>query len=148
MAVATTQSSSATDALEIRHPAYPPAAFRFVLEGLSFTTERAFGQYASQCGGPSASEGLPLPDMHHVSGQQLCMGLREFAIDRFGMMAPCVLRHWNIARTEDFGRIVYALIDSGRLTKSAEDSIDDFHSVFEFDEAFSASALAGRIRRG
>jgi uncharacterized repeat protein (TIGR04138 family) len=139
MAVATTHSSSALDAVEIRHPSYPPAAFRFVLEGLAFTTERAYGQYAS--------EGLPVPDMHHVSGQQLCLGLREFAIDRYGMMAPCVLRHWNIARTEDFGRIVYALIDAGRLTKSTEDSIDDFHAVFEFDEAFSPSALAGRVRR-
>lgn len=133
MAVSTSHSIRTLDALEIRHPVYPAAAFRFVVDGLGFTTDRAVGQYAS--------EGLPLPDMHHVSGQQLCLGLREFAIERFGMLAPCVLRHWNIARTEDFGRIVYALIEVGRLTRSTEDSIDDFHAVFDFEEAFSPAAL-------
>lgn len=137
MAVATTQSNT-----ELPHPAlqdscYPVAAFQFVVDGLAFTTDRAFGQYLS--------EGLPLPDMRHVTGQQLCLGLREFAIERFGMLAPCVLRHWNISRTEDFGQIVYLLIETGRLSKSTEDSLDDFHCVFEFDEAFSLPALQARI---
>ena len=137
MAVATTHSNA-----ELPHPAlqdscYPAAAFQFVVDGLGFTTERAFGQYLS--------EGLPLPDMRHVTGQQLCLGLREFAIERFGMLAPCVLRHWNISRTEDFGRIVYALIEAGRLDKSADDSIEDFHAVFDFDEAFSPAVLGARI---
>jgi uncharacterized repeat protein (TIGR04138 family) len=130
--------------LSLAHPAltgsgYPEAAFRFVLEGLSFTAERASFQHASG--------GLPMPDLRHVSGQQLCLGLRELAIERFGLLAPCVLRHWKIARTEDFGRIVYALIEAEQLAKSPDDSIDDFHSVFDFEEAFSPSALSQRVGR-
>ena len=88
---------------------------------------------------------LPMPEIRHVTGQQLCLGLREYAIERFGMLAPCVLRHWNISRTEDFGRIVYALIEAGRLDKSADDSIEDFYAVFDFDEAFSPAVLGARI---
>ena len=100
-------------------------------------------------GGPAGAGGLggslPMPEIRHVTGQQLCLGLREYAIERFGMLAPCVLRHWNISRTEDFGRIVYALIEAGRLDKSADDSIEDFHAVFDFDEAFSPAVLGARI---
>jgi uncharacterized repeat protein (TIGR04138 family) len=159
MAVTASQSNT-----ELTHPAlqvtcYPPAAFLFVTEGLRYTTERSgalrrsgsmgemggVGGMGGMGGMGGAGDGLPLPDSGHVSGQQLCMGLREYAIDRFGVLAPCVLRHWNISRTEDFGRIVYALIEAGELSKTADDSIEDFHSVFEFDEAFSLPALSARI---
>lgn len=150
MAVATTHSSSTLDSVEIKHPIYPPAAFRFVIDGLAYTTDRAFGHGAGE--DPRAAGGLPLPDMRpdtrHVSGQQLCLGLREYAIERYGMLAPCVMRHWNVVRTEDFGRIVYALIEAGRLTKSAEDSLEDFQAVFDFDEAFANGALSARLGRG
>jgi uncharacterized repeat protein (TIGR04138 family) len=137
MSLASTQSNP-----EHPHPAlgespYPEAAFRFVLEGLRFTTERACSQYLT--------EGLPLPDLRHVTGQQLCLGLREFALERFGPLAPNVLRHWNIHRTEDFGRIVYLLIETEQLAKSAEDSIDDFHAVFDFQEAFSDAAIRSSL---
>ena len=139
MSLATTQSNP-----EHLHPAigdspYPEAAFRFVLEGLRFTTERACAQYLA--------EGLPIPDLRHVSGQQLCLGLREYALERFGPLAPSVLRHWNIHRTEDFGRIVYLLIEAEQLAKSTEDSIDDFHSVFDFQEAFSDGALRASLEQ-
>jgi uncharacterized repeat protein (TIGR04138 family) len=139
MSLAATQSNP-----EHVHPAltdapYPEAAFRFVVEGLRFTTERACSQYLA--------EGLPIPDMRHVSGQQLCLGLREFALERFGPLAPNVLRHWNIHRTEDFGRIVYLLIEAEQLAKSTEDSIDDFHSVFDFQEAFSPFALRAALEQ-
>jgi uncharacterized repeat protein (TIGR04138 family) len=137
MAVATTHSNPETPHPALQDSCFPPAAFQFVVDGLAFTTERAFGQYLG--------EGLPLPDLRHVTGQQLCLGLREFAIERFGMLAPCVLRHWNISRTEDFGQIVYLLIEAGRLSKSADDSLDDFHGVFDFEEAFSVTALRSQF---
>lgn len=140
MSLAATQSSP-----QLPHPAvsgsgYPAAAFDFVESGLAYTTERACAQF-QQC----QTGGLPAPDIRHVTGQQLCLGLREFAIERYGVLAPCVLRHWNISRTEDFGRIVYSLIEAERLAKSPDDSIDDFHAVYDFDEAFSLAALSSRI---
>lgn len=86
-------------------------------------------------------------DSRHITGQQLCIGLREYAIQRYGMLAPVVLRHWNVLRTEDFGRIVYRLIDVGLMSRTPDDSLTDFVGVYEFDEVFGAAQLAARIGR-
>jgi uncharacterized repeat protein (TIGR04138 family) len=113
---------------------YPVEAFAFVREGLSFTVERVHQQ-------PGALEKLD----HHVSGQQLCFGLRDLAIEKFGLLAPLVLSHWKISRTDDFGRIVFAMIDAGLMSRTDEDTADDFRAVYDFDEAFSRNELLGRI---
>jgi uncharacterized repeat protein (TIGR04138 family) len=113
---------------------YPVEAFHFVRDGLGHTVDRVH------------SDPLLLPDdSRHVSGQQLCLGLRDFAIERYGMLAPVVLRSWNIHRTEDFGRIVFAMIEHNMLRKSPQDSIEDFRAVYDFDEAFSRDELLRHI---
>ena len=125
-----------------RAGSYPMEAFNFVREGLNHTVERALLQHEAN---HLRGGGLGNPDNHHVTGQQLCLGLRDYAILQYGMLAPAVLRHWNIVRTEDFGRIVYAMIEGGVMSKTAHDSIDDFASVYDFDEAFSDAHLSQRI---
>ncbi|MFM7260662.1 MAG: Minf_1886 family protein [bacterium] len=130
---------------------YPIEAFQFVQEGLSHTVERMRGHARTSVGqSAGGSHGSLAPDFdmadsRHITGQQLSLGLRDYAIERYGMLAPTVLRHWNILRTEDFGRIVYRLIELGMMSKTPEDSIRDFAAVFEFEEAFSRSNLARRI---
>jgi uncharacterized repeat protein (TIGR04138 family) len=113
---------------------YPMEAFTFVREGLTFTSQRVHGN----------AENLPEVD-RHISGQQLCLGLRDFAIEQYGLMAPIVLSHWRINRTEDFGRIVFAMIAEGLMSKTADDTMEDFRAVFDFEEAFSADQLTSRI---
>jgi len=115
---------------------YPIEAYAFVREGLSYTVERVHHE-------PDTLEKTD----HHVSGQQLCFGLRDLAIEKFGLLAPLVLEHWNITRTDDFGRIVFAMIDVGLMSRNDEDTLDDFRAVFEFDDAFSRNELVGRIAR-
>lgn len=83
-------------------------------------------------GGPSALN-------RHVSGQQLCTGIRDLAMERWGLMAGVVLHHWHIHATEDFGRMVFALVDSGHLQKRPEDSLDDFKKVFDFRTGFDGA---------
>src|SRR5205085_8285451 len=78
-------------------------------------------------------EGL---ESRHVTGEQLCWGLRDMALERWGFMASSVLRHWNVNSTRDFGEMVFALIDAELLQKQRDDRVDDFESVFEFDAAF------------
>jgi len=85
------------------------------------------------------------PGRRHVNGQQLCLGLRDFAIERFGLFAPVVFERWNIHRTDDFGRMVFAMIDARLMSRNSEDSMDDFRGVFDFDEAFSHDALLSGI---
>jgi uncharacterized repeat protein (TIGR04138 family) len=103
---------------------YPRDAFDFVRRGLSYTVEKIHRELTD----PEASR--------HVSGQQLCEGLREFALSRWGMMARVVLNQWNIRRTEDFGKIVFTLVDSGEMARTDEDTPDDFRRVYDFKQAF------------
>lgn len=102
---------------------------------------------ASAAGAGSRMVGRMQSDSRHVSGQQLCLGLRDYAIKRYGMMAPAVLRAWNIRATDDFGRIVFAMIDHRLMSKTAEDSLDDFRSVYDFDEAFAREELLRHVGR-
>lgn len=100
---------------------------------------------------PDDGSGAMVSGMHsdsrHVSGQQLCLGLRDYAIKRYGMMAPAVLRSWNLRRTDDFGRIVFAMIEHGLMSKTAEDTLEDFQAVYDFDEAFARETLMRHVGR-
>lgn len=113
---------------------YPLEAFSFVREGLTYTAQRVHGNH----------ESLPEAD-RHISGQQLCLGLRDFAIQQYGMMARVVLEHWHVRRTDDFGRIVFAMVAEGLMSKTPEDNLDDFRMVFDFGEAFSADQMLAHI---
>ena len=103
---------------------YPIEAFDFVQRGLTYTVNKVHGPVSD----PQANR--------HVSGQQLCHGLREFALAQWGLLARTVLRRWNITRTEDFGRIVFALVENGHMSKTETDTLDDFKNVFDFASAF------------
>ncbi|MEM1331084.1 MAG: Minf_1886 family protein [Planctomycetota bacterium] len=101
---------------------YTPEAFQFVRDGLSHTVR--------------VSRGADDAESRHVSGQELCFGLKDYAIKRYGMLARTVLERWGIRRTDDFGRIVFAMVDLGLMRKTEEDSERDFSDVYSFDEAF------------
>ncbi len=73
------------------------------------------------------------------------MGLRDFAIEQFGFLAPVVLQHWGVHRTEDFGAIVFRLVDLEILRTSPQDSEEDFRAIFQFDEAFHKRELVESI---
>lgn len=110
---------------------FPEEAFEFVRDGLRHTVELTHGQP------PPANELGELPDdSRHVSGQQMCFGLRDLALQRYGMLASTVLNRWSIRKTDDFGTIVYAMIDRKELRASDRDSIEDFRDVYDFAEAF------------
>lgn len=113
---------------------YPLEAFNFVREGLSYTVQRLHKDPASV---PESSR--------HISGQQLCLGLRDFAIEQYGLLAMVVLKHWHVSRTDDFGRIVFAMIEAGLMSRTDQDSLDDFRAVYDFDEAFAQDELLSRI---
>jgi uncharacterized repeat protein (TIGR04138 family) len=110
---------------------YPADAFEFVQRGLEFTVRRLHGK-------PSKPVQVGIDASRHVTGQDLALGLRDFAIKQYGLLARAVLKHWNIHRTEDFGRIVFAMVESGLMHKTEHDRLDDFHNVFDFNEAFGS----------
>jgi uncharacterized repeat protein (TIGR04138 family) len=77
-----------------------------------------------------------LGERRHVTGQELLGGIRDLARERFGMMAPAVFGAWGIRKTEDFGRIVFNLVEARVLSKRPEDTIEDFREGFDFSTAF------------
>ena len=72
----------------------------------------------------------------HVSGQQLLKGIRTYALEQFGPMAQTVFNEWGIQACEDFGEIVFNMVESNLLAKTTEDSREDFRSGYDFFEAF------------
>lgn len=104
---------------------YPVEAYHFVEQGLSHTVKRMHGE-------ADPDE----PQNRHVSGPDLCEGLRELALVQWGLLARTVLKRWNITSTLDFGRIVFALIEGGRMQKTDADNLDDFRNVYDFRTAF------------
>lgn len=113
-------------------------AYVFLFESLRYAQE------SLGLGQPSESEPVPGVDEseeerqaeRHVSGQELCEAIRQFAIDQYGYMAKTVLNSWGIHTTGDFGEIVFNLIRIGRMRKTRQDRREDFDDVFDFDTAF------------
>ena len=103
--------------LRQRYPGYHETAYLFVLSGLHYTIDR-------------------LPEPRHISGRELAEGCRDLAIERWGLMARLVLEHWGIRSTDDLGAIVFALVDCGVLVRQENDSMADFHDLFDFTRAF------------
>ncbi len=114
---------------------YPIEAFEFVRMGLNHTVQRVHG------------DSTKADESHHVSGQQLCRGLRDFALARYGVMTHAVLNHWHIYRTQDFGRIVFAMVDNKLMQKTDEDNIRDFDDVFDFRSAFDPQKRPAQATR-
>lgn len=97
---------------------YSIAAIRFVYEGLGYTAKNV------------ASE------PKHVSGQTLCQGLKELAVEKWGRLAMLVLNTWGIKTTRDFGEIVYLMIRHEWMSAQPTDTIDDFDDVYDFKAVF------------
>ena len=110
---------------------YAEAAYFFVLEALDYTI---FLEGRVQAGG----------DGRHINGRELLRGLRKYAQEEFGPLAPYAFRSWGVACTEDFGNIVFQMCSAGLLKKNESDSPADFADGFDFREAFTESGTPSR----
>ncbi|MEZ6095389.1 MAG: hypothetical protein R3C03_14360 [Pirellulaceae bacterium] len=132
---------------------YSLDAYLFVREGLSFASDHL--ELDSCCGATSDGHCVAnddtqsemvqedveeyeqaTPDRRHVTGQQLCEGIRRYALRQFGYMSKTVLNSWGIHSTSDIGAIVYRMINAGIMKKSSKDRRAHFDNVFDFTEAF------------
>lgn len=105
-----------------KDPRYQREAYSFLREALDHT----------QKGVTKANKS----EARHVSGQELLSGIREYALLQFGPMALTVLEEWGVRRCEDFGEIVFNLVEQGLLSKTEKDSRADFQDGYDFDTAF------------
>jgi len=112
---------------------YHRDAYFFVFEALRFAQEQ-LGLGRSRSTGEGESE-----EERHVTGQQLCEAIRQYAIQQYGMLAKNVLSEWGVHSTGDFGEIVFGLIEIGQMRKTEADRREDFENVFDFDDGLRDS---------
>ena len=73
---------------------------------------------------------------HHIDGQTLCWRLHDYALHLYASEARQQLKDWRIETTSDFGKIVFALVEHGLLRRTEIGDIEDFNSVFDFEDHF------------
>jgi uncharacterized repeat protein (TIGR04138 family) len=111
-----------------RDPRYALEAYEFVFEALSHTQKLLDRSPPEEIGSEVGAE-------HHVSGPELLEGVRDLALREFGLMARTVFKVWGINRTDDFGEIIFNMIEAKLLCKTDRDRREDFHAVYDLDEA-------------
>ncbi len=114
-----------------RDPRYREDAYIFVMEALSFTQQRI------RC-------------LRHITGEEMLNGMKELLIQKFGPMTLTVLNHWGINSTEDFGNIIFNLVEYNVLSKTEDDDISAFRNAYDFEEVFDRGyrkKLARKIKR-
>ena len=109
------------DEVAANHPNYTKEAFCFVRDGVDHAVRSHAG------------------DSRHVTAHELIESLRILALERYGSGARQQLRSWGVKRCEDFGEIVFALIDKGAFGKRQEDRKEDFDDGYDFASAFPAA---------
>jgi len=78
-------------------------------------------------------------EKRHVTGQELLEGVRQLALEKYGMMARLLLESWGVRSTADIGEIVFLLVENSIWGKTETDSRDDFKDGYDFREAFESS---------
>ena len=101
---------------------YTRDAYLFVREALDFTQKNVAKEAKGQ--------------MRHISGQELLAGIRDLGLQQFGPMTMLVFEEWGVKRCEDFGEIVFNMVESSLLAKTETDSREDFKSGYDFFETF------------
>jgi uncharacterized repeat protein (TIGR04138 family) len=114
------QEVSFEDALEIitiKDPRYPRDAYLFVREALDHTQRTLVRD----------KEG----SIRHVSGQELLAGVKDYAAAQFGPMAITVFESWGIHSCQDFGELVFNMVETGGCPTLCHDDILDIHAMVQ-----------------
>ena len=116
-----------------KDPRYSREAYLFLREALDHT-QKMVTKTPKDAAPRQAAKQDDVP--RHVSGQQLLEGIRDYATQQFGPMSATVLSEWGLKRCEDFGELVFNMVENSLLAKTDKDSRDDFKGGYDFDTAF------------
>jgi uncharacterized repeat protein (TIGR04138 family) len=114
--------AEALDSIVASDTRYTRDAYVFLRDALDFTTKQ--------------QKKIKGTTVRHVAGPELLEGVRQYALKEFGPMVVTVFSSWGINCCEDIGHMVFNLIRAGIFGKTEEDSMEDFKSVYDFEEAF------------
>jgi len=105
-----------------KDPRYQREVYFFVREALDHT-QKLLGRSGKE-------------EIHHVTGQELLEGIRAYALQQYGPMTLTVLNEWGVRHCEDFGEIVFTMVEASILAKTDKDTREDFKNGYDFFEAF------------
>jgi len=106
-----------------KDPRYPIEAYHFVSLAVNMTAREILTRRKNSRN-------------RHISGLQLLLGMKQMLLAKYGCMAMDILSSWNIFSTDDFGNIVFNLAEVRLLGTSENDTREDFHNRFSFQDAF------------
>lgn len=113
---------------------YRKEAYLFIYDALQYTVDKL------------GKTTLPR-EQRHITGRDLLQGISEFGLNQFGPLTRDVFAHWGINATQDFGQIVFSLVDAKLMSKTEEDRLDDFTDVFDLDTEFDWPRRKAEFRR-
>ncbi|EEF58626.1 Minf_1886 family protein [Pedosphaera parvula] len=125
------QAASFEEVLEqilLKDKRYHRDAYVFLREALDYTQKLV-------------TKGTSKGSIRHVSGQELLAGIRDYALEQFGPMAITVLEEWGIKSCQEFGEMVFIMVENSLLAKTDQDSRADFEGGYDFHEAFTKPFL-------
>src|SRR5690349_9594877 len=104
----------ALEIITIKDPRYPRDAYLFVREALDHTQRTLVRDKQGS--------------IRHVSGQELLDGIKDYASGQFGPMAMMVLESWGIHSCQDFGELVFNMVETGGCPTLCSDDIANVES--------------------
>lgn len=111
---------------------YAPDAYEFINDAVIFTV-KLFEQEKGKS--------------RHVTGVELLIGVKEFAIKKFGPMAYEIFQEWGIRDGMSVGNVVFNMLDYGLLSKTEKDSLEDFRVDFNFKEELKKPFMPRQLKR-
>ena len=116
---------------------YDRKAYDFVRHGLDHTVKEI-----------RKKDGVKAGKSRHVSGPELLDGLRIYALEQYGPLTKTVLNSWGVRLCQDFGEIVFNLIEYNAFSKTDSDRREDFAGIYDFDDVFVKPFLPTQRPRG
>ena len=105
-----------------REKRFDSSAFMFLKDALDYTLKRTRDETGEE---------------RHVSGEELLLGFRDYALEEFGPMSGTLLTEWGVHSCSDIGEMVFHLIEEGMFGRQDSDTKEDFSDIFDFEDAFS-----------
>ena len=107
--------SKATAELRLSYPNYTLESYQFVSNAVSATIAK-------------------LSAHRHISAAELLVGIRNYAREQYGAVAPLVMDKMGLRTARNVGEVVYLLISVKVLSASQDDSPEDFNVAFSWEE--------------
>ena len=83
----------------------------------------------------------------HITAADLLESIKVVGNSAFGFLAKTLFGQWGIRTTDDWGRVVWVLVESEIWGKQPEDKQSDFNGLWDFETLETEFKFVGDIRK-